>query len=503
MSTIEYSYTTNGEIAYKSSGDLRVDLFFNCNRKTTIETEGDSHDYELFKRCYGQYPKEALQILSFTRDCVTGKGKGERQVVFNILVHMFFDDYQTFQKNVWNIASKYGRYRDIVVIVTMINELYQSESYKYGIRKISDDLDFLFTKVADRLKTDQISAESNEEISFTSLCAKWMPSQTCKRYNYFYKSLRNKLFPYLKYQDRDYRKLMTGLKTHLNVVEKRMSANQWQTINFSTVPSGAMRIYGREKCCFAKHDKERFGMYLEDVKNGVKKINTNGLQPHQLVKEASDNNDVIELQWKTLCEKLKSNPNGLENAYAVVDVSGSMTSSIKGTSTTPLDVAVSLGLIINEITGNDVITFSSEPEWHNIEGNTLYEKCNNLKRANWGMNTNIQKVFEMLLETGNKNPMTLFIFSDMQFDTAIKEKDTDTLYENYSRIFREKEMIMPKVVYWNLNDASNTVPVRFDTTGTALISGFSSDLLNVFLNGDDLTPISIVLKSISSYDVVL
>ena len=49
------------------------------------------------------------------------------------------------------------------------------------------------------------------------------------------------------------------------------------------VPSICMR---NNKKSFEEHDKERFKEYLEEVRQGKKKIASGALKPHQLVQQA-------------------------------------------------------------------------------------------------------------------------------------------------------------------------------------------------------------------------
>jgi hypothetical protein len=57
---------------------------------------------------------------------------------------------------------------------------------------------------------------------------------------------------------------------------------------------------------------------------------------------------------------------------------------------------------------------------------------------------------------------------------------------------------MPKIVFWNLNAKNDSFPVKFDTQGTSLVSGFSPALLTNILNANDLTPISMMLSVVDS-----
>ena len=63
------------------------------------------------------------------------------------------------------------------------------------------------------------------------LVAKWMPRKG---------DVSKSLAKYPRLSPKNYRKLIVGLS---NTVEQKMCARQWQTINFSHVPSRAMSIY--------------------------------------------------------------------------------------------------------------------------------------------------------------------------------------------------------------------------------------------------------------------
>lgn len=57
----------------------------------------------------------------------------------------------------------------------------------------------------------------------------------------------------------------------------------------------------------------------------------------------------------------------------------------------------------------------------------------------------------------------------------------------------------PQIIFWKVNVLSKTsnVPVKFDESGTALISGFSPTILTSVLGGD-LTPERVMLKTINN-----
>lgn len=88
-------------------------------------------------------------------------------------------------------------------------------------------------------------------------------------------SIARKIFPseiYLEYQD-----MGEALRKALELPEVYMAAKQWSSIPYNRVASVANKLY-RGK--FMKHDEERFGKYLENVKAGESRIAAGALLPH-------------------------------------------------------------------------------------------------------------------------------------------------------------------------------------------------------------------------------
>jgi len=183
-------------------------------------------------------------------------------------------------------------------------------------------------------------------------------------------------------------------------------------------------------------------------------------------------------------------------------VSGSM-------SGLPMDVCVALGLLVSELTDDPwrgrVITFSEHPEIHRITGDTLSEKVNFIRTMDWGMNTDFQAVFDKILEVAvgaalpaERMVRRVFVFSDMEFDQA-SAHPWETDYEAIVRKFSEAGYgaAVPEIVFWNLRD-SRAVPVMSGQKGVALVSGFSKNLLKLFLDGGgNFTPRVVMEKAIA------
>jgi hypothetical protein len=549
MCITETTKTENGATAYTSTSSELVDLFFmsvrdksitdylfpdrirvklniksqsqsqsqsddnsdNSDDDTDIDTESSKESNEnkpdylkkLFIDSYNVNPELTLKLLAHLRD-VRG-GKGEKDLTFFYLQILYKYCPQTYHSNCWNLINKYGCYLDLIKMIKLI-----------GVENSEVELNHII----EQLKIDDTDCSLNKPIS---LLAKWVPSQTTKRYINVYCAIRNMLNKG-KNSDKKYRVLISKLRKHINVLETLMSANRWDEINFSSVPSQAMRIYGKEYIkkqpknvnkgvsksgAFYRHCLQKYKEYLENVKKGVEKINATGIQPHQLVEPYINSglqDDVIELQWKQMIKNLNMNNNKLKNSYAVVDVSGSMWGE-------PMEVAIALGLVINEISGNDIITFSESPTWHKVDNTlSLHDKVKSLLKAKWGGSTNIESTFNMMLNSlknkkqngENIDNVTLFIFSDMQFNMSTGG-DTDTHFTIAKNKFFKAEIPFPNIVFWNLrvnNTCKGAIPITIGENGVVMLSGFSEQLLKIFLDESKTFDVyNIVVDLISKYDI--
>ncbi|WJX61237.1 hypothetical protein P8452_46350 [Trifolium repens] len=250
---------------------------------------------------------------------------------------------------------------------------------------------------------------------------------------------------------------------------------------------------------FLKHDKERFEKYLDDVKSGKTTIAASGaLLPHEIIGSLGDRDggEVGELQWKRMVDDLLKKGK-MRNCLAVCDVSRSM-------SGIPIEISVALGLLVSELCDEPwkgkVITFSAEPKLHVIQGHDLKSKVKFVKRMEWGMNTDFQKVFDRILDVAVNGNLKedqmikrIFVFSDMEFDEA-STNSWETDYQAITRKYREKGYgsAVPQMVFWNLRDSKAT------QKGVALVSGFSKNLLTLFLDNEgDISPVKAMEAAIA------
>ena len=95
----------------------------------------------------------------------------------------------------------------------------------------------------------------------------------------------------------------------------------------------------------------------------------------------------------------------------------------------------------------------------------------------------------------------IFVFTDMQFDAATNAFGYQTAYDTVKQMYADAGYTVPQIVFWNLRDTHASFPVQKNTPGVALMSGFSSEMLKMFLDDEPMTPYSMMLKAVKDYEV--
>jgi hypothetical protein len=231
---------------------------------------------------------------------------------------------------------------------------------------------------------------------------------------------------------------------------------------------------------------------------------------------------VANEQWKALPDYLDGDKS---NTLVVADVSGSMTCPAGNNKTVQcIDVCVSLALYLSErnhgLFKDSFITFSNKPELQVLKGD-LMNRVQQLRNAAWQMNTNLEAVFRLILDSAQKNrlaqedmPSNIIILSDMQFDQCVGTGTSGQYHSGYDygklqtranpkaiemirEEYKKAGYVPPVVIFWNLNNRDN-VPVTMNDCGVALVSGFSPAIMKSVLGAklDEITPEGMMHKVI-------
>ena len=337
----------------------------------------------------------------------------------------------------------------------------------------------------------------------SGLIFKWLKSENTS--SLASREIANKTRKAFKMTHKQYRKLLSYGREKTKVLERIMSENRWSDIDFSKIPSRAGLIY---KNAFARHDIERMKnkevqSYADFAKDETKKVNAKVLYPYECVAEAlkitnyrnTSLDDTNRLMVNKYWDNLEEYFNGATfNGMAVVDTSGSMCGS---EASAPINVALSLGLYCAERAKgpyhNHFITFSSKPTLVKVEGVDFCDKVRRMTQAEWGMNTNVEAVFDLMLKIAIENHLTqdeipenLIIISDQEYDDCATSgpvannshwgmrttTPTLTLFEQMEKKWNSYGYNFPKLVFWNVEARHNNIPMTV-RDGISFVSGMS------------------------------
>ena len=478
-----FGYTENHAIKHLTTKSDLLDMFAMGG---AYRSRSDEDVILLFKKAYIENPVYALKCLFYLRD-VRG-GQGERRFFRTCVKWLANYDTEAMRRNLRYIPI-FGRYDDLYVFV--------------GTPLENDAFNFMKEQLA-----------LDVECKTPSLLAKWLKSENTSSVES--RRLANITRQHFGMNHKQYRKTLSVLRNRINIVERLMSENRWDEIEFDKIPSKAGMIY---KNAFARHDIERqqaaVQSYADFAKDTTKKVNASVLNPVDIAEQIfkygnwSKPSETDRLMWDKYWSCLKDYYHGREErGLAIVDVSGSMSGQ-------PMAAAVSMGAYIAERGkgpfADHFVTFSGHPELVRFEGVDIYDKFQRARQADWAMNTNIEATFDMLLNTAlqtkcpaDEMPQTLYIFSDMEFDGCIScgpastgrgywhddchritggAQGVITLLESIAQKWSAYGYELPRVIFWNLNARNDNIPAlggRF-----SYVSGFSMNMIETILSGKD------------------
>jgi len=471
------AFTQNGAISNRTTGSNLLNFFATAG---SARNKPELELIQMFEKAYADDPIAATVLLFYFRD--VREGQGERRL-FRVVVNHFAKTQPSILKGVMSLIPEYGRWDDMYLFVGTPLE---TEAFRLMKKQWNED---------------QVS-------EYPSLLAKWLkgtrPSSK-ESNNLMHLTARHFGFSLITYQ-----KSLARLRRKLNIVETKMAEGNWDEINYSHVPSHAMKTYFK---AFLKHDGERFKEYLDALSSKDEivaqsvKINASTLYPHDVVYKARMNqygsreeNQVYNAQWKALPKF------PLEDTISIVDVSGSMFSTIGDGKLAAIDVSLALGIYTAENLRGEFkdafLTFSDRCSLEVLVGDDLTTKVRNLQSAEWGMTTNIEAAFKLILDTATENnlldseiPKRLLVISDMQFNQASRRA---TNYNNAKRMFEEVGYTFPQLIFWNVMAApSKEYPIK-QTDNALLLSGYSPVILKYIYKNEMVSPLELVYEVVNA-----
>ena len=494
------SITENGAVGYRTTGKELLDLNFAV---ASLRSMSDEEVAKRFRKAFCEDNILAMKWLFYARDA--RQGLGERRL-FRVVLADLIKSNPEMVIPVIDLIPEYGRYDDLWCLL-------DGSASKTVVSLVRQQI---FNDTANMLAKKPIS-----------LLAKWMPS--CNASSAKTKEYAKVLRTALGLSERDYRKMLSAFRSYLDVVEVKMSDKNWSEIKYEAVPSRANLIYNN---AFLRNDEERRREYLGKLEKGETKINASTLFPHDLAHKYMGGSGygmrpkdaTIEALWKALPD----NVNDCGNTIVVADGSGSMTCTVdRKSSVTALEVANALAIYFAERSSGQFkdkyITFSERPQIVDFSNcKSLHDKLQKAREHCEVANTNIEKVFDLILTSAVNNhmsqedlPANVLIISDMEFDSCAVGNAVSSYRDywgrsryTYSRVdnrlfdviakrYADAGYKMPRLVFWNVNSSTGTIPVKENELGVALVSGFSTNIAKMVMSGKT-DPFECLLETLNS-----
>lgn len=481
-------FTENGGLAHKSTLVPVLDLYALGG---AYRNRSESDIISLFQKALRDNETYALRCLFYLRD-VRG-GQGERRF-FRTVLHWLGDNHPEVVRRNMEHISDMGRYDDYYALVDTKME---AEMFAFLKKQLGIDL---------QCKTP-------------SLMAKWLKSENASSKET--KKLGTKTRLAFGLSHKQYRVILSTLRTRINVLEKLMSAGEWEKIEFDKIPSKAGFKY---RNAFARRDLIA-KKYEKFITASDTKVNAKTLFVHEIVGETlkkvgyngyagnSMERAVLNKYWEDLPNYFGEGKTG--SILCMADTSGSMKdySNINA----PINASIALAMYCAErLEGpfkNHFITFSDTPQLVELTGIDFVDKVCRIKTIN--ANTNLEAAFDLVLNSaiaqGLKQedlPETILVLSDMEIDAATKtygwskysinhwtKENALTMMEAMRVKWAAAGYKMPKLVYWNLDARQDTI-LDLGVKDVSYLSGFSQSTFKTLLSGK--TGIDLMLEVLDS-----
>ena len=483
------SVTENGAKGFKTTNQPLLDVNFKIS---SMRNMNENEKIAILRKAYYEDKLLFTKWLFFAGD-VRG-GCGERDLFKTGLSIILNDKPEAFIA-LMKLIPEYTRWDNLIKFVNCGNSEVENS---------------IINIIKEQLNEDMENMNAGKSIS---LLAKWMPSANTSSAET--RKCAKKIIEKLQLTDRVYRKLLSSLRKYLDVIEVKMSSKRFNEIDYSAVPSKANVKYNS---AFLRNDEERRREFLDKLSSGKASINGSVNFPHDIVHmyysgssyygyKTKPEDVAIEALWKALPDYVK----GQGNTICVSDGSGSMTSTVSSSCVTALEIAMALSIYFAEHSSGQFkdkfITFSENPQMVDLSNcKSLHDKINMMVGYTEVSNTNIEKVFDMILHTAvsyhlkQEEIPNILILSDMEFDRCVVKNDNEKLspysfymhnkneipsvsdFEVYSQRFKSAGYKLPKVTFWNICSRTGTIPIKENELGCALVSGFSPAIVKMVLS---------------------
>ena len=430
--------TENGAFAYSTTQNALLDLFAQIG---ALRPRSENEIRTKFAEAYHVDAALATKMLFYAGN-IRG-GLGERRTFRICLKWLAQTDPDIVKRNIANIPH-FNRWDSLFALVGTPCEEFM---WDYIGQVLNADLSMV------------AQCKKDNTIRSITLLAKWMPTETASSKET--KKLARLAIKELRLTPRQYRKMLSVLRNYLKVVERSMSKQEWNAIQYEAVPSYAMKNY---RGAFAKHDFDRFSAYKASLVKGEAKVNASTLYPYDLVGQYMSNrrgrDEIIEAQWKALPNYVS----GENNIIVMADVSGSMSWNGGRPMATSVGLATYFAQRNHGFYKNLYMTFTDKPHFIHLRDNcSLYDAVRSVMSTDVGYNTNLKAAFDHILEHAVRNrispkemPAALVVISDMEIDQYMRPGYKWPFLDAMKAKFAAYGYTLPKIVLWNVEARNDT-----------------------------------------------
>lgn len=516
-----------GHVEYSWSSDFQekiLQLSFQFTRCDSSEIESHAQmlrqllrnltaNKEISREKFVELMTVAYKMVGHTRDIIDGKGEYALAYMQILVWNEFYPELARFvlTKFVSSDGHPYGSWKDIK---------YFCNYCKSKQVAVSDPLmQHAFQLLLNQLRLDA-SAEKK------SLAAKWVPRAKSHRFGWIFNELAVVYFKeYIETAKTnvqveravnkakmDFRKLLANLNRELDTTQIHQCDGTWSKIDHAkttslTISKQKTAFLNKKKDGTQRSESEDRIQCAENFAARIKKaaagevemkgkrvgLNSFTVQARSLIfrkptEDIQTEIDLLNSQWRDN----STQTGALGPMVAMLDFSGSMVGE-------PLDVAMALGCRVAEksILGKRVMSFSTNPTWHNLDGcDNFVDMIRVLHNGEVGYSTNFHGAFDRILDAIVEKKLTpdqvegmiLAIFSDMQIDdpNVKAPSNMESFYQSMETKYAEtgvriwgKPFKPPHILFWNLRSTSG-FPCLSSQKNVSMMSGFSPALLNLF-----------------------
>ena len=471
------TYTENGATAVNSTDSGLLDFFGSAG---SLREADEARMERLFAEAIKEDELLAAKSLFYIRDI--REGLGERRT-FRVLLRYAANRHPEMVKDNIALIGEYGRFDDLYELIDT---------------PLEGDM-WAFFKT--QLDADTRAMKAGEPCS---LLAKWLKTADAS-------SVRTRKMGILTAQNLgmsvyDYKRRVRALRKYIDVTEVKMSAREWESINYSAVPSRAMMNY---RGAFMKHDEKRYKEFVSKAVAGEEKINASTLFPYDIIERylkkrtwdgrefSFEYDETLEAQWNALPDYVGTEA----SAIVIADTSGSMTGR-------PMNSAIGLAIYFAQRNKgafhNLWMSFSNDSTVHRLTGETLAQQISSIDTGGWGMNTNLERAFDHVLEIATQNSVpenemikSIIVISDMEIDSGTYGSSW-LFYDAMRERYREAGYEIPNIVFWNVDSRHDIFHADKNRKGVQLCSGQSTATFRQLMKSVGMTPIEMMMAVLNS-----